>query len=295
VTSEIFSQPGILEPSLACGRSLGFRFRPGGDAHAALRRLRDGFDVAWGVLGLGEPLTRLLGRSPPGLRSFQAVAGVGCAAPSTQQALWLFLRAPERGILFDRSEAVIAQLEPGFVLDDAIDTFRYRDGRDLSGYLDGTENPTGDKSIEAAIVASGAGLRGSSFVAVQRWEHDLPRFRAHSGVARDAMIGRRLTDNEEIEDAPPSAHVKRSAQEDYDPPAFMVRRSMPWSSAPANGLEFIAYGKSLDAFEQVMRRMAGLDDGIVDALFSFSRPITGGCYWCPPIAAKRLDLAHLGL
>ncbi len=55
----------------------------------------------------------------------------------------------------------------------------------------------------------------------------------------------------------------------------MVRRSMPWTTAQAQGLEFIA-GKSLDAFEQVLRRMAGVGDGIADALFTFSRPVTGG-------------------
>ena len=70
---------------------------------------------------------------------------------------------------------------------------------------------------------------------------------------------------------------------------------MPWATAQAQGLEFIAYGKSLEAFEQVLRRMAGLDDGIVDALFTFSRPVTGGYYWCPPVKSGRLDLSFVGL
>jgi putative iron-dependent peroxidase len=128
---------------------------------------------------------------------------------------------------------------------------------------------------------------------VQRWVHDLERFRAFSRGERDLIIGRRHRDNEEIADAPPSAHVKRTAQEEFDPPAFVVRRSIPWASAREQGLEFIAYGSSLNRFERQLRRMAGLDDGITDALFRFSRPITGGYYWCPPIAGGRLDLAHL--
>ena len=56
------------------------------------------------------------------------------------------------------------------------------------------------------------------------------------------------------------------------------------------GLEVIAYVESLDRFERELRRMVGHDDGIVDALFTFSRPVTGGYYWCPPIAGGRLDL-----
>jgi putative iron-dependent peroxidase len=174
-------------------------------------------------------------------------------------------------------------------------TFIYADHRDLTGYEDGTENPKDEAAVEAALVAAGDGLAGSSFVAVQRWQHDLAHFNAQPQSVRDDIIGRRRVDNEELEDAPATAHVKRSAQEDYDPPAFMLRRSMPWATQAGEGLEFIAYGHSLDAFERVMRRMAGLDDGTVDALFSFSRPVTGGYYWCPPVRQSRLDLRTFDL
>ena len=44
-----------------------------------------------------------------------------------------------------------------------------------------------------------------------------------------------------------------------------------------------------------MERMAGLEDGIPDALFTFSRPVNGGYYWCPPLKDGRLDLSLLGL
>jgi porphyrinogen peroxidase len=88
--------------------------------------------------------------------------------------------------------------------------------------------------------------------------------------------------------------VKRTAQESYDPPAFMVRRSMPWGGVTDHGLYFVAYGKSLDRFERVLRRMAGLDDGIVDALLSFTRAVSGGYYWCPPVdPTGALDLSAL--
>ncbi|MBL8839647.1 MAG: Dyp-type peroxidase, partial [Alphaproteobacteria bacterium] len=60
-------------------------------------------------------------------------------------------------------------------------------------------------------------------------------------------------------------------------------------------LEFIAFGHNLDPFERQMRRMAGLDDGIVDAVFRFSRPLTGGYYWCPPVKDGRLDLRLIGM
>jgi putative iron-dependent peroxidase len=207
----------------------------------------------------------------------------------------MMLRGSDRGALFDLTTQVDSLVDGVFILDDALDTFLYAGGRDLTGYEDGTENPDGEAALEAALVASGKGLRGSSFVAVQRWVHDLQRFRGFPPERRDGIIGRRKDSNEEIEDAPESAHVKRTAQESYDPPAFMIRRSMPWANAHEQGLEFVAYGQSLDRFERVLRRMMGNEDGVADALFTFSRAVTGGYYWCPPVSGDRLDLHCLGV
>lgn len=289
------SQPGILAAPLPVGRSLVFRIAPGADVSAALKKLGKGFSTSWGVMGVGEPLVRALGRKIPGLRPFPEIAAPAGRIPSTQHALWLFLRNRDRTATFDTTMEIRSLVAGAFVLEDAMDTFLYAGGKDLSGYEDGTENPRRAAAIAAALISSGKGLAGSSFVAVQRWAHDLQLFQSLPRTQRDAIIGRRADTNAEIATAPASAHVKRSAQESYDPPAFMVRRSMPWAAAHEQGLEFIAYVESLDRFERVLRRMAGLDDGIVDGLFTFSRPLTGGYYWCPPVTRGRLNLSCLGL
>ena len=153
----------------------------------------------------------------------------------------------------------------------------------------------GNKAVKAAILSAGAGLAGSSFVSVQRWAHDLDHFNSLSQARRDNAIGRRRDTNEEIETAPKSAHVKRTTQEDFEPNGFMVRRSMSFATDKTKGLEFISYVAHLDTFDRQMRRMAGLDDGIADALFTFSRPVTGGYYWCPPAKRHAVDLTLLGL
>ncbi len=287
------SQPGILAPPPAVGLSLSYRLVSGSDARAALERIRAAIDPRDVVVGIGEPLIRALGASVAGLRSFPALVGPGIAVPSTQQALWVFQRGEDRGQLFDLGRQLADRLAPELVGADSVETFLYAGGRDLTGYEDGTENPKDAAAVAAAFVKGEEHMAGSSFVAVQRWAHDLAKFRGLSGERRDATMGRRISDNEEIEDAPPSAHVKRAAQESYDPPAFMVRRSMPWVAGGAQGLEFVAYGADLDRYERVLRRMVGLEDGTVDGLFSFSRPLTGGYYWCPPVANGRLDLDAL--
>ena len=287
-------QPGILAAPLASGRSLLYRLAPEVDPRPGLRRLRDGLDPAHAVVGVGAPLVAALGGALPGLRVFPALAGAGCTVPSTQQALWVFLRGDGPSAIFDRGVQLEALLDGSLVLSDSVQTFTYGEGRDLTGYLDGTANPGGGDAVGSAIIGDGPHA-GGSFVAVQRWVHDLPHFRSHSRAEADAMVGRDQATNEELADAPASAHVKRTAQEDYPPPGFLVRRSMPWVEGGAQGLEFIAYGRTLDTFELMLRRMAGLDDGVVDALFRFSRPVSGGYYYCPPLAGGRIDLGFLGL
>jgi putative iron-dependent peroxidase len=89
--------------------------------------------------------------------------------------------------------------------------------------------------------------------------------------------------------------VKRTAQESFEPPAFMVRRSMPWGGLRESGLYFVAYVASLDNFGRMLDRMAGLEDGAVDGLLTVTRAVSGGYYFCPPMRGGALDLRALGL
>lgn len=282
-------QPLVLANVPGTARSVTFALRAGSDPRTGLTALAAAVEPARAVIGLGAPLTEALDAAVDGLRPFPALAGPGVAVPSTQGALWLLVHGADRGVVDDRVRVARAALGEAYRVSDDVELFKYREGRDLSGYVDGTENPTGDAAVDAAIRPD-----GSSFVAVQRWAHDLEWFSRLPEQERDHVIGRRLGDNEELADAPGHAHVKRAAQESYDPPAFMVRRSMPYITRREKGLLFLAYGESLDRFERVLRRMAGLEDGIVDGLFRFSRPSTGGYYWCPPVEGGRVDLSRVG-
>ncbi|UDI90587.1 Dyp-type peroxidase [Pseudomonas sp. IAC-BECa141] len=290
-----YYQPGILAtPVPPQARHLFFALESVEALPQAIDNLLNLVDGKSAVIGFGESLAKALNVKIDGLRSFPALTGVGVENPSTQHALWVWLHGVDRGELLNRSTALEAALAPALRLVQMQETFRHKDGHDLTGYEDGTENPHDEAAIAAALLSEGAdGLVGGSFAAIQQWQHDLKGFHALSAEDKDNIMGRRLSDNEEIDDAPVSAHVKRTAQESFAPEAFVLRRSMPWIEGDRAGLMFLAFGFSLDAFEAQLRRMSGLEDGITDGLYRISRPITGGYYWCPPLQNGHLDLRAL--
>ena len=289
-------QSAILEANPPLARFMTFSIHSRDAIKHCLQEFREIVDGDSLVVGFGISLLQALNRNVDGLHAFPALSHDGLDIPSTQTALLCWLRGNDRGELFHQSRLVESLLMPAFTLSDCIDSFQFDQVRDLSGYEDGTENPEGEDALAAAIVqGQGNGLDGSSFVAVQQWLHDFDSFDAMTTEQQDDAIGRHVSDNEEFDEAPESAHVKRSAQESFDPEAFMLRHSMPWAEDTEGGLVFVAFGKSFDAFEAILRRMLGLEDGIQDALFSFTQPISGSYFWCPPMQDDALDLSALGL
>ena len=277
-------QPGILQAVPAQALYLNFNIISGTDRQTIIECLKS-IDIENTVIGIGQSAIEQIAASVDGLKSMPEWQTGSIKIPSNTVDLWLWLRGDDRGELLHRARQFRHQLSVAFTLNASQDAFRYAEGRDLTGYIDGTENPQDDDAIEAAIVnIEDPKLSGSSFVAVQRWQHNLDQFESFDRTHQDNIIGRHLEDNEEFDEAPTSAHVKRTAQESFSPEAFMLRRSMPWSRNLDSGLMFVAFARSFYAFEAQLGRMIGNEDGITDGLFEFSQVIEGSYFWCPPIA-----------
>ncbi len=289
-------QPGILAPAPKLACYLTFSLKAGAQPKKMLRQLAAIADGESAVVGIGQPTVVAASGRIDGLRTFPTNFGFGLVLPSTAAALWCWLRGSDRGALLHLSRKVVDAVSLAFSLDSVIDAFQYDTGRDLTGYVDGTENPKGAKATAAAIVrGQGAGLDGGSFVAVQQWVHEFARFESMPSKQQDNSICRRKSDNKELTNMPAASHVKRTAQESFSPEAFILRRSMPWADGTRGGLNFVAFGKSFDAFEAQLKRMVGAEDGISDAIFKFTKPVSGSYFWCPPMRNGKLDLRALGL
>jgi putative iron-dependent peroxidase len=161
------------------------------------------------------------------MHAFPSFPGAPVAVPSPPADLWCWIRGDDRGRLILRADQIKALLDDAFECVDETDAFRHGSGRDLTGYEDGTENPTVQDAIDTAFVANAPqGIEGSSFVAIQKWSHDLQLFNPLPARERDEVMGRHIRDNSEMDDAPKCAHVN------------LTRKLRPRSdaSSPINGL-----------------------------------------------------------
>lgn len=259
-----------------------------GDA-AALWPQLPGLVAEGVVVGLGAPLLQAMAAAVPGYQAFERLQHGRHTMPATPHALWTLVLGRNESEVFQRAEALKARLAAQLRVAEARSMFSYRQGRDLTGYQDGTANPQGDEAWAAALIDGGP-FSGGSFALVQRWLHFRERFAALPQAERDFTIGRTLDGDVEMDDAPPTAHIKRTEQEDFEPPAFMLRRSMPWGDLRRHGLMFIAFASDLGKPERMLRRMVGLEDGLSDALLGHSQAETGAYYFVPPVADGRLVL-----
>lgn len=285
-------QRGILQAVPALARHLIFQQRSDAEPNATREALQTLLSKTAGsadVVGIGASLAGALQlKAPASLKPFATPARSRVKLPATGGDLWVWLRSgpsdargKAQGELLERQRECVRWLGGAFTLSSALSCFRHAQGRDLTGYEDGTENPRGRKALAAAIAPD-----GSSFVALQQWQHQWHKIDAMSEKQRNESIGRVRTSNQELESAPESAHVKRTAQEDFilsdGSEGFSVRRSMPWSEGLNSGLMFVSFGKNFEAFEAQLAQMVGANDGITDALFHMSKPISGAYFWCPP-------------
>ena len=292
-------QTGILKTVPHLSTYLSFNLAGATTKTVAIDRLKQLLQMADGqriVVGLSASLCKALGiKAPKALRAFQTPVGGKLKLPETPVDLLVWLRATpaqDRGDLLAITRQIQALLGVGFVLTEAVEAFKHlrknsTKSHDLTGYEDGTENPKGQKAVDFGFAAD-----GSSFLALQKWQHKWDNIAKMSAAEQNQAIGRNKQTNAELETAPPSAHIKRTTQEDFTlsdgTEGFTLRRSMPWSDGHNSGLMFAAFGKSFEAFDLQLTRMVGADDGIIDAVFKMSKPMTGSFFWCPPVVDDKI-------
>jgi putative iron-dependent peroxidase len=228
--------------------------------------------------------TRLTGREcPEGLVPFAPLTEGSRKAPATPADLFLHIHSPRHDANLMLARRVMGALGAHVRLVEEVMGFRHLKNRDLTGFVDGTENPEGDERAEVALVKDGP-FAGGSFVSIQRYVHDLPRCEALSLPDQEAAVGRCKESDEEMAVKPPFAHIARVVIEEDGEELEILRHSMPYGTTSEHGLYFIAYGASPAPFRKMLERMVlSAGDGHHDRLLDFTRAVTGASFFSPSV------------
>ena len=214
----------------------------------------------------------------------EAIVGDGLTMPATQHDTVLWLSGSAYDVVFETSRGAIAALRGLATLVEETSSWPYMHDRDLTGFIDGTENPSLMDAPELVLVPEGKPGAGGTILLLQKWAHDAPAWESLSETEQEAVIGRRKTDSVELDDKPGDSHV---ASTDQDVFGKIFRRNMPYGTVSDHGTMFVGFSATQRPLTAMLESMAGLDDGSPDALTRFTTALTGAYYFVPSTEALR--------
>ena len=224
--------------------------------------------------------------APAGLEGFnEDLVGVdGFVMPATQHDAVLWLSGSAYDVVFEVARKAIAELRGlGSVVEET-SSWPYRHDRDLTGFIDGTENPTLIDAPELVLVPDGSpGARGTILL-LQKWAHDAAAWESLADAEQERVIGRTKPDSIELDDKPADSHVASTDQETF---GKIFRRNMPYGTVTDHGTMFVGFSAQRRPHAAMLERMAGLDGGTRDALTRYTRPLTGAYYFIPSTDSLR--------
>ncbi len=226
-------------------------------------------------------------KRPAGLRPLKAIAAERRSAPNTGGDLLFHILSKRHDLNFELAMRLRNQLGDTVEVMDEVHGFRYLDSRDLTGFIDGTENPKGkERAPVASISAEDPAFAGGSYVFTQRYVHNLQKWATLARQEREKVISRRKPDSKELSDKakPPTAHISRVVIEEHGAELEIVRHSFPYGTVSESGLFFIAYSKTLDTPEKMLSRMMGTTgDDLHDHLMDYTWAVSGATFFAPSL------------
>jgi putative iron-dependent peroxidase len=222
--------------------------------------------------------------APAGLLGFnEPVAGTdGFTMPATQHDAVLWLSGSAYDVVFDTARAAIAVLAGVASVAEETSSWPYRHDLDLTGFIDGTENPTLVEAPEVVLIPEANPGGGGTILLLQKWTHDAASWESLGIERQEAVIGRRKADSEELDPKPDDSHVASTDQDEF---GKIFRRNMPYGTVTDHGTMFVGFCNDRAPLAEMLESMAGLRTGTRDALTRFTRPLTGAYYFIPSVSA----------
>lgn len=226
------------------------------------------------------------GDMPRGLQGFnKELAGVdGFVMPATQHDAVIWLSGSAYDVLFDTAHQIISDLKGLASVAEETVSWPYRHDRDLTGFVDGTENPSLVDAPEVALVPEGHPGEGGTVLLLQKWIHDTAQWESLSVHAQEQAMGRTKQDSIELTDKPADSHVARTDQDQF---GHVFRRNMPFGTTTRHGTMFVGFCAQQRPLAAMLESMAGLTNGVRDALTRYTHPLTGAYYFVPSTECLR--------
>jgi putative iron-dependent peroxidase len=243
------------------------------------------------VAGIGPLLWDRLfdGPRPAHLHPFRALTGARHSAVSTPGDLLFHIRAKQMDLCFELAGQIANRLAGRALVVDETHGFKYFDERDLLGFVDGTENPTGRAALTAALISAEQepDFAGGSYLIVQKYLHDLSTWNDLTVEEQERVIGRTKLTNIELPDdvKPADSHVALNTIVDENgDEQQIVRDNMPFGRIGSGefGTYFIGYAATPAVTEQMLTNMfIGNPPGNSDRILDFSTAVTGSLFFVP--------------
>jgi len=240
------------------------------------------------VIGFRPELWRELvpADAPAGVEGFnKPIQGTdGFVMPGTQHDAVVWLSGSAHDVIFDMARSVLHDLAGLASLADETSSWSYRHDRDLTGFIDGTENPTLLDAPAAALLPEGVPGAAGSVLLLQKWKHKVTQWEALPVKQQEDIMGRTKLDSIELENKPSDSHVARTDQDEF---GHIFRRNMPYGSVEDHGTMFVGFSADQKRLSRMLGSMAGLVTGTRDALTRFTQPLTGSYYFVPSVESLR--------
>jgi len=202
----------------------------------------------------------------------------GFVLPATQHDAVLWLSGSAYDVVFDVARAAMAELQGLASIVEETSSWPYRHDLDLTGFIDGTENPTLIEAPELVLIPDGKPGAGGTILLLQKWAHDANAWESLPVPDQELVIGRRKLDSVELDDKPSDSHV---ASTDQDRFGKIFRRNTPYGTVTDHGTMFVGFSSEQRPLVAMLESMAGLADGNRDALTRYTRALTGAYYFVP--------------
>jgi porphyrinogen peroxidase len=241
------------------------------------------------IMGFGsDAWDRLFGCPRPAeLHSFREIRSGSRHAVSTAGDLVFHIRAQRMDVCFELATEILKRLKGAVTTVDEVHGFRYFDDRDLLGFVDGTENPTGSAAADAVFIGDeDPAFAGGSYVIVQKYLHNLDTWNQLTTEEQENIIGRKKLSDIELDDSvkPTSAHNALTVIEENGREIKILRDNMPFGRPGQSefGTYFIGYSRSPRSTEQMLENMfVGRPPGNYDRILDFSIAVTGTLFFIP--------------